>query len=407
MDPRVDVSSATAVSNGATRSEIQEPDAHCPSTLPVGGITSDLPNLDLLRSVAVGLVFIGHMMNSMNIRGLGDLAHFGVLIFFVHTALVLMLSMERLGLSGGKLYESFAVRRIFRIYPLSILGVLFVVAFHVPSVPWAEGTAIARFAWPGWQGLLSNILLTQNITQSASVICVLWSLPFEVQMYGFLPFLYMLVRRFPALRTTSLIWVGGVILATLEYAVRSSTDPEFLLFRYAPCFLAGVIAWRLMTIRRHQFHGALWVLVLMALVVLYRLEDIFRVYGPDWQNALHGVLRNDHRIWLSPFFDLIRDWTFCGITGFAIPFFLEIKQRWLNAITKTVARYSYGIYICHVPVLWLCFNRLHIAHSAISAMLTVALTALVSFALYQFIESPAIQFGKRLSTRMVYGIARI
>lgn len=43
--------------------------------------TSDLTNLDLLRSIAVGLVFIGHMMGMMRIRGLGDIGHFGVLLF--------------------------------------------------------------------------------------------------------------------------------------------------------------------------------------------------------------------------------------------------------------------------------------------------------------------------------------
>jgi hypothetical protein len=99
--------------------------------------TSDLANLDLLRPVAVLLVFIVHvhMMGMMRIRGLSDSGHFGVLLFFVHTALVLMLSMERLGLSGSRLYAVFVVRRIFRICPLSILAVLHFVAFRVPSAP--------------------------------------------------------------------------------------------------------------------------------------------------------------------------------------------------------------------------------------------------------------------------------
>ena len=78
---------------------------------------SDLPNLDLLRTVAVLLVFVGHLMLTAGVRGLGDVGRFGVLIFFVHTSLVLMLSMERLGLTGGRLYFAFLIRRFFRIYP--------------------------------------------------------------------------------------------------------------------------------------------------------------------------------------------------------------------------------------------------------------------------------------------------
>ena len=355
----------------------------------------------MLRAVAVGLVFVGHLMGTMRVRALGDLGHLGVLLFFVHTSLVLMLSMGLLDMSGSRLYISFLVRRIFRIYPLSVLAVLLVVAFRVPSASWGTG-----FVWPGWPELLSNILLTQNITHSGSVDCVLWSLPFEVQMYAVLPLLYILIRRFLSLRSTLLIWLAGVAIAGLEYSLRGPAfDSEFLLFRYFPCFLAGVFAWRLLATQRRRLPSALWIVLLMVLIMLYRVEDVFRVYGPNWLAALHGVVRNDHRIWLPPYFDLVRDWVFCGITGLAIPLFAELTNRWLNAVTKRVAQYSYGIYVCHVPILWLCFTRLHIGNVAASAILSVFLTALVSFTLYHCIERSGIQFGKHLATRLVNGIA--
>lgn len=361
-------------------------------------------NLDLLRSVAVGLVFFTHTMGAMRIRGLGDLGRFGVLLFFVHTSLVLMLSMERLRLTGGKLYTSFIVRRIFRIYPLSLFTVCLVVVFHIPFAPWFAGT-MGGPTWPGWPGLFSNLLLIQNITGSASVLCVLWSLPFEVQMYAFLPILYILVRRFPSLWAISLIWLGGVAIAGLEYLVRSGMNSDFLLLRYFPCFLAGVVAWRLMETGKRRLPGALWVLVLMALVALYRLEDILRVYGPNWQNLIHGTLRSDHQIWLPPSLDLVRDWVFCAAAGLAVPFFADIKSLWLNFITKRIAQYSYGVYLCHVPMLWVCFSLLHLNNVFVSAILAVLLTALVSYALYHLIEHPAIQFGKHFSRRLINGIA--
>jgi len=55
---------------------------------------------------------------------------FGVLIFFVHTCLVLMYSMERSGLNGSSLHKDFYIRRVFRIYPLSILAVGVAVALQ-------------------------------------------------------------------------------------------------------------------------------------------------------------------------------------------------------------------------------------------------------------------------------------
>jgi peptidoglycan/LPS O-acetylase OafA/YrhL len=194
-------------------------------------------------------------------------------------------------------------------------------------------------------------------------------------------------------------------MAGLEYVVRSKVDRDFLLLRYFPCFLAGVVAWRLMANQRRCLPGALWVLALMALVTLYRLEDVFRVYGPNWLGALQGSLRNDHQIWLPPSLDLVSDWVFCGITGLAVPFFSDITSHWLNAITKRIAQYSYGIYVSHVPMLWVCFSLLHLGNMVAGAILSVLLTALLSYALYHFIEHPAIQFGKHLSTRLINGPA--
>ncbi len=144
----------------------------------------------------------------------------------------------------------------------------------------------------------------------------------------------------------------------------------------------------------------------MALVVLYRLEDALRVYGPNWQGAFHGGLRSDHGTWLAPSFDLVRDWAFCAITGLAVPLFAQIKSRWINPITKRVAQYSYGIYLSHVPILWICFTKLHLGNVAVAAGACTLLTALASFTLYHCVEKPGIGVGKHLSTRLVNRKAR-
>ena len=363
--------------------------------------TGELANLDYLRSVAVGLVFIGHLLATMKLRVTGDLGHFGVLLFFVHTALVLMMSMERLGLSGRNLYAAFFIRRIFRIYPLSILSVLVVVSLRIPSTAWS---GYQSAAWVGWPTFLSNIFLIQNLTQSNSVNSVLWSLPFEIQMYALLPLLFAWALRFPSLRAMYAIWLVGVAIAASEYIARSgSCDADFLLTRYFPCFLAGVVASRLMQIQTPRFSGSAWVLFLIALVVFYRLADAVRVYGPGVLGALHGVVRNDHRVWWPAYLDLVRDWLLCAAVGLAIPLFLEVRSRWLKSISKLVARYSYGIYVSHVPILWFCFIRVHVGSAVVSALLAILLTAAIAVLVYHWIEDPAIRVGKRLATRVVQG----
>ncbi len=356
---------------------------------------TDLPNLDLLRTIAVLLVFASHLVLTAGIRGMGDVGHFGVLLFFVHTSLVLMLSMERLGLSGRQLYSSFVIRRFFRIYPLSVVAVLSTLAFHFPSAPWISG-----YVQTGWKEILSNIFLIQNITHSGSVLSVLWSLPFEVQMYAILPLIFVFVRRSQSLRVVLLTWAAGVAIASLEYIVRSGSDLNFILTRYFPCFLAGTIAWQATKRKGKSLPGWLWFVFLIALIASYRLADAVRVYGPASLSGFHAVLRNDHGIWWPQYLDLVRDWVFSGITGLAIPLFAQVGSRGVNLISNGVARYSYGIYICHIPILWLCFMRFHLG-SVTAALVSVVLTGLTSFALYHLLEKPAIQLGKRAATRFV------
>ena len=112
-------------------------------------------NLDFLRAVAVLLVLAQHLGRRLyedpsNGIATSHLGLFGVLIFFVHTSLVLMYSMERGGLHGRGLLKDFYIRRIFRIYPLSILAIIAALGLHLDSN--INGIAgLSAGSAPGWK----------------------------------------------------------------------------------------------------------------------------------------------------------------------------------------------------------------------------------------------------------------
>jgi peptidoglycan/LPS O-acetylase OafA/YrhL len=221
-------------------------------------------------------------------------------------------------------------------------------------------------------------------------------------MYAVLPLLFAWTLRFPSSRALYAVWSTAVAIAATEYALRSgSRDAAFLLARYFPCFLAGVVAWRLMKIRSPRFSGSAWLLFLIALILIYRLADALRVYSPGVLGALHGMIRNDHRVWLPGYVDLVNDWAFCSAAGLAVPQFLEIRNRRLKSVSKEVTDYSYGIYVSHVPIICLCFRRFRVGSAVVSASLVIFLTAVVSVLAYQLLEDPATRVGKWFAARVI------
>src|SRR4029079_15751645 len=100
--------------------------------------------LDSLRAVAVTLVLVDHLLETIvapsspiSIRIAWQLGRLGVILFYVHTTYVLMMSMQRRGLTGRTLVKEFYVRRGFRIYPLALAAVATVILFGIPRTPWS------------------------------------------------------------------------------------------------------------------------------------------------------------------------------------------------------------------------------------------------------------------------------
>ncbi len=152
----------------------------------------ELPNLGFLRSVAVVLVVVAHGVMYLQRGNSGFLGITGVCMFFVHTTLVLMGSLER-DPQVGRFY----LRRMFRIYPLWLLVLGATVLLRLPVSP--KFAPVFAFYRPDWRDLLGNATLTMNVYGYSDVVGASWTLPLEMQMYLFLPFLFSAVRMFKAL----------------------------------------------------------------------------------------------------------------------------------------------------------------------------------------------------------------
>jgi peptidoglycan/LPS O-acetylase OafA/YrhL len=338
----------------------------------------DSTNLDFLRSVAVLLVFCVHLYDIWTGTGKNSglvwhLGQLGVLMFFVHTCLVLMWSLERSDLQGGRLFTAFYIRRAFRLYPLTIVCVL--LAYCV-DLRWKPANL--------WQ----NLTLTQDLFFTIHpvfppILTPLWSLPLELEMYLVLPVIFLVFRN----RSLRLVLETWALSAAIAF-IQPQLGERFLILRFVPCFLGGVIAWRLIRDRdRARLPGWVWPFAVAVVSVIWIMAS--GEYLP-LGIAIFGLC-----------------------LGLAIPLFREIQWSGATTISRTIARYSYGIYLTHFPIMLFVLNDPRYPHfklihpfpqlkhhaGPVDLLLVVVLTATASFALYHLIEDPGIRLGHMIAYR--------
>lgn len=310
------------------------------------------PNLDALRSIAVGLVVLSHVRYFIGagpwmLQALDVLGHMGVVIFFVHTTLVLMYSLER---RPGAV--PFYTRRVFRIWPLAIVAVL-TMALLLSGGP----SAISGAA------LVSNLLLIQNLTGHASTPAPLWSLPYEVQMYLFLPALFLFTRT---VRRWATVYVVVLSMALLAWAFKVHGQ----LISFAPCFLPGVLAYILP--RRNSSPLLLFAVVGAGAAIIPPLV----IAGADQAMSF---------------------WVLCLVLGLIIPQCRELTSRSIAKAAKTVAKYSYGIYLTHMMAIGFTLSGLFPGPWFVQWTAFFVMLAGLSLMAYRFIEAPGIRLGAWLT----------
>jgi peptidoglycan/LPS O-acetylase OafA/YrhL len=298
-------------------------------------------NLDCLRAVAVTLVLIDHIGASVGVSSwgympLGYMGVFGVYLFFVHTSLVLMWSLER-----QPHVLNFYIRRAFRIYPLALAAMAVALVFQQPLIS-PFGLFTEHYVRP-WLTIPWNLALMQNLATQPNVMAVMWSLPLEVQMYLVLPMLYFFASR------VNKLWPLIV--------------PTFI-----PDFIRGLIAY-----------------------VAFRK---FRPTVPGWLFA--PFLLGLGAVYLR-FCGQAASWPAMLALGLALPLFRELSVGWLNRSFHLIAKYSYGIYLAHSFMIVVVWHWMGQAGPVARVLMTVIATVAVAVACYHWLEEPMVRYGSRLA----------
>ncbi len=350
--------------------------------------TANSRNLDILRSFAVLLVVGFHLTKFSNWQfeklRVTDFGLLGVMLFFVHTTLVLMFSLQRQSAgSSAPLFLPFMIRRCFRIYPLAILVVTFVYLFHIPSdLQFGKFNLLNQSAG----NVLANLLLIQNVTLQKANPGILWSLPLELQMYLVLPTLFLFASWVRSSWGVIAFWWSAValwfalgfstgMLPLSEGGIRSPVEALLKFTRFAPCFLPGIVAYKLWRQPR-CFPASTWPLFLAVCCAAF--------------------------LWLSGSQPIETGWFICFAIGVAVCFFREMPENPLTWFTKRIARYSYGIYLLHYLAIWIAFVVFRKLNLGLRVAIFVALLVSLSVILHQMVEVPLISAGNRVSKKFMH-----
>jgi peptidoglycan/LPS O-acetylase OafA/YrhL len=331
-------------------------------------------NLDILRASAVLAVLVDHIIASIFFpdNGLANgLGTGGVMIFFVHTCTVLLQSLERTRTDHP--FLQFYIRRAFRIYPLSIVCILLVLVFHIPDMP------LRPYHQANFGDILASLTLTQNI-HGFLMLGPLWSLPWEVQMYAVLPLVFLATKRWRSVYVAIAAWA---VLVALRYGlVAAHLYGVSYYLEYVPCFIGGVVAYRASKSWRPKLPATVW----PAAVVLLLCAHAWIWREPT---AVAGMpIRR------------LSSYVLCLVLGTLFPLCHEHNLSWFTKVANTLAKYSYGIYLFHLPIMWLAFVKLRSLTLIGQFVLFTLLMFVVPWVAFRWIENPLIELGRRLATRI-------
>ena len=328
---------------------------------------NSLPNLDLVRSVAVILVASAHVLLYTGHGGLDGWSAFtGVCMFFVHTSLVLMWSLDR-DPHVGRFY----VRRAFRIYPLWLVILAITLLFRIPTSP-VFAPAFGFFR-PGVKEVVENATLIFDF--GCRIVGASWSLPIEVQMYLVLPVLFAFARTASARVWPLLVIDIFIMLFDVAQYPEGNSKLPFCIPYFLPGIMAYILYKRPRRVRLPAWSFLLWLALLVA------------------ASHNYGTFRGS--------------WLLCLALGLSLPLFKDITSVPLRRVAHIIARYSYGIYLTHFIGIAVAVHLLRGYPFLLRSLVFLLIVGGLSYALYHLVEEPMIRLGARLARHIEPGPAPV
>jgi peptidoglycan/LPS O-acetylase OafA/YrhL len=366
------------------------------------------PQLDAFRGLCVTAVFLCHA-EFLQCGWVGVQAFF-VLSGFLITGV--LLEAKQRSLRAGEFFRNFYARRSLRILPvyLTYLAVVFLLAGS-PS----PGSATVVRNDPA-ENALYLFTFTYNFFRiltgpANAAFGHLWTLSIEEQFYLAWPLCAFLLSRRRLLLTCKILVFGGPLIRLAEYLYLQAFSPDlagdsgrviyFLTMSHLDAFAIGALlnfrnedglVGRIADLPARKI--LLPVVLVSAAMLLLAKRAHLGLGGSTlgWPLYLQNF---QAQVW--------------GYSVLNLVFFMAIAKAdnpgplLRNRLLQRLGKVSYGFYIFHLPVLWICFTLSHSGRGSFTAY-NLAVTALafvaswsISELSFRLLEAPLMRLKKHFA----------
>ena len=347
----------------------------------------DCPHVGLLEAVS------SHHVGFYVAEKLRDGARAAVILFFVLSGFVLALSLER----GTTNFSSFLIKRLFRIYPLFSILVLFswllhiLLGFHNPGS--FEAMQVAKYHYDLSLLTIWKHLAMFGVERFEWLDGPMWTLVHEMRIALLFPVLLMLTRRY------GLVMLASALLLSLGTTLISLETKNVVVTGFSEQSVAGSLNVTAYFI--FQF-------VLGAFVAINRVRMISYVAkSPAWAIACLSALSLalilkadfDNHVLFGCAGDLLKAFGAAGVLLICMS--VPTVARLLNfAPLIWLGGISYSLYLVHMPILYIVSQTMgQECAPVIQALLTVFASFPIAHLTKAWIEEPFNKIGQSMIAR--------